>query len=149
MHQRSPISDCAPGEDSDQPGHPPSLIKVFAVRMKKAWVLSYPLSAQQRLIRLGGRPGWSERLIRLGGCPGWSESSLGAYPLCWFCHDAAFMSAHLRRLNFFFTGHSCYFINFVVPRFINMSRIMTKPVYAICDQQRRRSPCARSLLFAP
>ena len=40
---------CAPSEDSDQPGHPPSLIRVFAVRMKKAWVLSYPLSAQRRL----------------------------------------------------------------------------------------------------
>ena len=25
-------SDCAPSEDSDQPGHPPSLIRVFAVR---------------------------------------------------------------------------------------------------------------------
>ena len=42
-------SDCAPSENSDQPGHPPSLIRVFAVRMKKAWVLSYPLSAQRRL----------------------------------------------------------------------------------------------------
>ena len=42
-------SDCAPSEDSDQPGHPPSLIRVFAGRMKKAWVLSYPLSAQRRL----------------------------------------------------------------------------------------------------
>ena len=40
---------CAPSEDSDQPGHPLSLIRVFAVRMKKARVLSYPLSAQQRL----------------------------------------------------------------------------------------------------
>ena len=40
---------CAPSEDSDHPGHPPSLIRVFAVRMKKHWVLSYPLSAQQRL----------------------------------------------------------------------------------------------------
>ena len=40
---------CAPSEDSDQPGHPPSLIKVFAFRMKKSWVLSYPLSAQRRL----------------------------------------------------------------------------------------------------
>ena len=46
-------SDCAPSEDSDQPGHPPSLIKVFAVCMKKAWVLGYKLSAQRRLIRLG------------------------------------------------------------------------------------------------
>ena len=32
----------APSEDSDQPGHTPSPIRVFAVRMKKAWVLSYP-----------------------------------------------------------------------------------------------------------
>ena len=69
-------SECAPSEDSDQPGHPPSLIWVFAVRMKKAWVLSYPLSVQRRL-------------IRLGRCPGWSESSLGAQSLCWFCHVAA------------------------------------------------------------
>ena len=30
-------------------GHLPSLIRVFAVRMKKAWILGYPLSAQRRL----------------------------------------------------------------------------------------------------
>ena len=36
---------------------------VFAVRMKKPWVLSYPLSVQRRLIILGG--------------------------LCWFCHAQA------------------------------------------------------------
>ena len=50
---------CASGEDSDQSGqsgHPPSLIRVFVVCMKKHWVLSYPLSAQWRY---------------------WSESSLG------------------------------------------------------------------------
>ena len=41
-----------------------ALIRVFAVRMKKQWVLSYPLSTL-----------W--RLIRLDGCPGWTESSLG------------------------------------------------------------------------
>ena len=34
---------------TDQPEHPPSLIRVFAVRMKKPWVLIYPLSAQRRL----------------------------------------------------------------------------------------------------
>ena len=66
-------SDCAPSRNSDQPGHLPSLIRVFAVGMKKAWVLSYPLSAQRRLIR----------------CPGWSESSLGVQSLCWFCHVVA------------------------------------------------------------
>ena len=36
-------------KDSDQPGHPPSLIRVFAVRMKTAWVFTHPLSGQQRL----------------------------------------------------------------------------------------------------
>ena len=70
-------NDCVPIEDSDQPGHPPSLIRVFAVRMKKTSVLSYPLSAQRRL-------------IRLGKCPGWSESSLGVHSLCWFCHVTAY-----------------------------------------------------------
>ena len=69
-------NDCAPSEDSDQPEHPPSLIRVFAVRIKKPWVLSYPLRAQRRL-------------IRLVGCSGWSESSLRAHSFCWFCHVAA------------------------------------------------------------
>ena len=40
---------CKPSEDSDQPGHPPSLIRVFAVSINKRWGLSYPLSAQRRL----------------------------------------------------------------------------------------------------
>ena len=68
---------CALSEDSDQPGHPPSLIRVFAVRMKKPWVLSYLLSAQQRL--------WSdwadaqaELRIR------WAQRSF-----CWFCREVA------------------------------------------------------------
>ena len=64
---------CAPSEDSDQPGHPPSLIRVFVVRVTKVWVLSYPLSPQR----------W---LIRLSWCPSWSESSLS---FCWFCHETA------------------------------------------------------------
>ena len=63
-------SDCAPSEDTDQPGHPlvrsESLLCAFFVRTAKT-------------------------LIRLGGCPGWSESSLGAQSLCWFCHVAAHM----------------------------------------------------------
>ena len=42
-------TDGAPSQDSDQPGHPPRLIRVFAVRMKKPWVLSYPLKAHRRL----------------------------------------------------------------------------------------------------
>ena len=42
-------SECAPSEDSDQPEHPPSLIRIFAVCTKEAWTLSYSLSAQRRL----------------------------------------------------------------------------------------------------
>ena len=40
---------CAASEDSDQAGRLPCRIRAFAVRMKKAWVLSYPLSAQRKL----------------------------------------------------------------------------------------------------
>ena len=43
-----------------QSGQPPSLIRVFSVRMKKPWILSYPFSAQRRL-----RSFWAD---------------------CWFCH---------------------------------------------------------------
>ena len=41
-------NECAHSEDSDQTGRP-SLIRVFAVCMKKPWALSYPLSAERRL----------------------------------------------------------------------------------------------------
>ena len=46
-HDKTNKMAIAPSED--QPVHPPSLIGVFAVRMKKHWVLSYPLSALRRL----------------------------------------------------------------------------------------------------
>ena len=72
-------NDCAPSEDSDQPGHSPSLIRVFAVRMKKAWVLS--------------------------GCLGWSESSLGAHSFCWFCHVMAHMKSQFPAPNILLVKH--------------------------------------------
>ena len=72
----------APSEDSDQPRHPPSLIRVFAVCMKKAWVLSYPLSAQRRL--------WSDWAnVQADLSLRWAHM-----PLWWFCHDAAQMKTH-------------------------------------------------------
>ena len=40
---------CAPTEVSDQPEHSPRPIRVFAVRMKKPWVLIYSWSAQRRV----------------------------------------------------------------------------------------------------
>ena len=51
---------CAPSEDSDQPGHWPSLIIVFAVRMKKARIFSYPLSSQRGL-----RSDWADAQVDL------------------------------------------------------------------------------------
>ena len=36
-------------QQRDQPGHRPSLIRVFSVRMKNSWALSYLLRAQRRL----------------------------------------------------------------------------------------------------
>ena len=46
VHDKTYKMACVPSEDSEQPGHLLSLIRVFVVCMKKAWVLSYPLSAQ-------------------------------------------------------------------------------------------------------
>ena len=48
-HDKTIKMICAPSEDSDQPGHPPNLIRVSAVRPKQNWVLSYSLSTQRRL----------------------------------------------------------------------------------------------------
>ena len=68
-------NECAPSEDSDQPGHPPSLIRVFTVCMKKSWVLNYLLSAERRL--------WSD----------WADAQadlhLARTWFCWFCHVVA------------------------------------------------------------
>ena len=49
LHDKTNKKTCVPSEDSDQTGHLPSLIRVFAVCMKKPWVVSYPLSSQRRL----------------------------------------------------------------------------------------------------
>ena len=67
---------CAPSEDSDQNLRCPH---------GKAWVLSYPLSAQR-------------------GCPGWSESSLGTQVIllvlsctgsvCYCCESETFEPCH-------------------------------------------------------
>ena len=50
---------------------------VFAVRMKKAWVIGYPLSAQQRL--------WSDWVdAQVDLSLRWAHR-----PFCWFCHEVA------------------------------------------------------------
>ena len=59
---------CAPSEDSDQPGHPPSLI---SHRCPHEEILGPKLPIQRKV----------NTLIRLGGCPGWYGSSLGTLAL--------------------------------------------------------------------
>ena len=74
---------CAPSEDSGQPGHPPSLIRVLAVRMKKAWVLSYPLSAHYPLsVQRRLWSDWADAHADLSFH--WVHRSF-----CWFCDEAA------------------------------------------------------------
>ena len=65
---------CVSSKDSDQPGHPSSLIRVFTVRMNKPWVLSYPLSTQWRL--------WSDWANAQADLSlRWAHRSF-----CWFWH---------------------------------------------------------------
>ena len=49
---------CVPSEDSDQPGHLPSLIRIFAVHIEETLCPKLP---NERT---------AKTLIRLGGCPG-------------------------------------------------------------------------------
>ena len=70
---------CAPSNDSDQPGHPLSLIKDFIARLNKGGVLSYPKSARRRL-----RSNWADAQADLSLC--WEHS-----PFCWFCRAQAQM----------------------------------------------------------
>ena len=70
---------CAPIEDSDQPGHPPSLIRVFAVRMKNAEVFSYPLSAQRRL-----SSDWADAQADLS--LRWAHSHFVDFVISWLIH---------------------------------------------------------------
>ena len=81
-HDKTNKMACAPSEDSDHPGHPPSLIRVFVVHMKKFWVLSYPLSAQRRL---------------------WSDWADGQADLCLRWAHIHFVGFVLRRLVYVFT----------------------------------------------
>ena len=152
---------------TDQPGHPPSLIRVFAIHMKKAWVLSYLLSAQRRL--------WSDCR-----CPGWSETSLGAQVilLVLSCSGSFFFLSFLSRksqnsftlgqiglcehcrpgldtLQFYLALQSMpvwilctaiYVLKKMKLNFIQMymyfSHVTRKPVFGVCDQVRHKPACS-------
>ena len=79
-HDKTNKMAYAPSKGSDQPGHPPSLIRVLAVRMKKHWTLNYLLSAQWRLWS-----DWADAQADLSFC--WVHM-----PFWWFCHEVAHLS---------------------------------------------------------
>ena len=90
---------CAPSEDSDKPGHPPSLIRFFTVRMKKAWILGYPFSVQRRL--------WSDWVDAQADLSlRWAHTHFVG-----FCHEVAHMSSYIYYPNVL-TGH-LVFISFL------------------------------------
>ena len=56
-HDKTNKMTCVPSEDLVQHGHPPSLIRVFAVRSKGSKGPNLSSRGQRKLIRLGGCPG--------------------------------------------------------------------------------------------
>ena len=78
QHYKTNKMACAPSKDSDQPGHPPSLISLCCPHEETLG----PYLPVERT---------AKTLIRLWVCPGWSKSSLGTQSFCWFCHAVAHM----------------------------------------------------------
>ena len=67
----------APSEDSDQPWHPHSLIRVFAVRSMDSEGPKLSSSGQRRFLS-----DWADAQADLS--LRWAHM-----PFCWFCHEAA------------------------------------------------------------
>ena len=88
---------CAPSENSDQPGHPPSLIRVFAVRSKDSQGPKASSSGQRRLWS-----DWAAAQADLSLC--WAHMSF-----CWFRYAVALIVLlwYLSTVSFYvFTGMS-------------------------------------------
>ena len=79
QHDKTNKMAYAPSEDSDQPGHPPSLIRVFAVHSTGS---SGPKVSSCRQPRLWSDWADADAQADLTLC--WAHSSF-----CWFCHAVA------------------------------------------------------------
>ena len=73
-HNKTNLMTCAPNEDSNQPGHPPSLIRVFAVRSVGSQGSKVSSVGQRRLWL-----DWAYDQADLNLC--WAHRWF-----CWFCH---------------------------------------------------------------
>ena len=76
-HDKTNKKAIVPSEDSDQPGHPPSLIRVFVVRSMGSWGPNVSSCRQRRLWS-----DWADAQVDL--CLRWAQ-----WPFCWFCHAVA------------------------------------------------------------
>ena len=76
-HDKTNEMACAPSEDLDQPGHLPSLTRVFAVRLMGSSGPKLSSSGQRRL-----RSDWADAQADLS--LHWAH-----LPFCLFCHDVA------------------------------------------------------------
>ena len=84
-HDKTNKMACAPSEDSDQPGHLPSLISLRC---------------------LGIRPVWSESSL-----PAWRK--LGSLATHLAHSQDTDRTGQMPRLIWVFAGHTCYFVGFV------------------------------------
>ena len=113
-HDKTNKMTYAPSKDLDQPGHPSSLTRVFAVRLKKAWVLSYPLSAQQRL--------WSD----------WADAQADL-SLCWvYSHFVGFVMRCLKYLFALKVSDMNDNFRLYEVHFKHLSRLMRKGSLVLC-----------------
>ena len=76
-HDKPNKLTCVPSEDSDQPGHPPSLIRLCCPYEERLGPYLHIKRSAKTLLRLDWL--W----------PGWFESSLVHISFCWFCHEMA------------------------------------------------------------
>ena len=84
---------CAPSEDSDQPGHPPSLIRVFAVPVRSVFAVRSLSNQGPNASSCGQRRLWSDWAdVQADQRLRWAHMSY-----CWFYRavlNCEFSSAH-------------------------------------------------------
>ena len=121
---------CVLSEDSDQPAHLHSLIRVFAGDLKKHWVLGYPLSVEWRLTRLHCYAGWSlssqSARVFIGFVMHWLISSTA-------CRIFGFGYIFLKKKK------QQIFNNVDINVINSLSSDTTKPAKWVCSQRRLRS----------
>ena len=146
---------CAPSEDSDKPGHPPSVTRVFAVCMEKPWVLSFPVRAQLRF-RSDFADAQGDLSLR------WAHKSNycfyhGAARLC--CSFKAYYLSHdMRSWHFSSSVNSVFKRICAAIQWSKMSDVWSNPsstsMLNVCEQRRLRRDCTdtqsrRSLRWLP